>query len=435
MSKRIASGKKGIYYREHTTRMYKKERDRYWIIRIRINGKRVEYGLGWRSEGTSLIDVVDVYQTLKRNIKLGSGPTSVKELKKYNTQKQEAERKELEKDEAIATLKVVTFEMLAEKFLAWAKATKRTSTSTLYESKLRNHSIPYFASKDVNTITYEDILAFRAHLEEKKSNHKKSKISVDDTHIGKLRPSTVKEILATTRETLNFGAATPISAEFPNIPMYRGQNHFEKKPFKGAKLLPKVETGNKRVLNQEELDLILDEALCDGMNIYHATMIALYTGMRISEIVAIKKEHLQDHTSRRIHVPNTKTTSRTVFYPSLLDDIFDERIDNDSEWLFPSYSRLGHVTSGSISKKFTVIIKQLGINEGITDNRFKATFHTLRSVYAVRMLRHGLSLHNLSKQLGHASIDTTVRNYLPLVEDDLRNEIKKANDNLDNRKK
>jgi len=47
----ISSSFKGIRYYEHITRKHGIKKDRYFALRYQKNGKRVEEGIGWASEG------------------------------------------------------------------------------------------------------------------------------------------------------------------------------------------------------------------------------------------------------------------------------------------------------------------------------------------------------------------------------------------------
>ena len=54
MAKWLSTGKKGIRAREHPSRQWKGRPDLYYTIRLKINGRLVEEGLGYASEGWNL---------------------------------------------------------------------------------------------------------------------------------------------------------------------------------------------------------------------------------------------------------------------------------------------------------------------------------------------------------------------------------------------
>jgi site-specific recombinase XerD len=105
------------------------------------------------------------------------------------------------------------------------------------------------------------------------------------------------------------------------------------------------------------------------------------------------------------------------------------RKDATRNWLFSGNGVDGHRTAASVSRQFTRIADAIGLNTGINDNRLRATFHTLRSTYAVRMLIGGMDLENLRLQLGHRDIGTTSKNYLPLVESFRVESVARAHEN------
>jgi hypothetical protein len=70
---------KGIRYRKHKTRKNGVRFDHYFAIRYQRDGKRVEEGLGWATDGWILEKAAIILAKLKRAHKTGKGPTSLKE--------------------------------------------------------------------------------------------------------------------------------------------------------------------------------------------------------------------------------------------------------------------------------------------------------------------------------------------------------------------
>jgi site-specific recombinase XerD len=62
-----------------------------------------------------------------------------------------------------------------------------------------------------------------------------------------------------------------------------------------------------------------------------------------------------------------------------------------------------------VSKKFRQAVNICGFNEGITDNRYRVVFHTLRHTFASWLVQRGVPIHVVSNLLGHSSIHVTER--------------------------
>jgi integrase len=58
------------------------------------------------------------------------------------------------------------------------------------------------------------------------------------------------------------------------------------------------------------------------------------------------------------------------------------------------------------------------------------SFHILRHTYATRILRRGMSMHQLSKQLGHKSVVITAKHYAHVLQDDVAESVKKLSGDL-----
>ncbi len=74
--------------------------------------------------------------------------------------------------------------------------------------------------------------------------------------------------------------------------------------------------------------------------------------------------------------------------------LFKARTGNPVQWL---------------SKVFWAVVKELGLNDGISDTREKVCFHSLRHTYASWAVMAGVPLYIVGKAIGHKSLSMTQR--------------------------
>ena len=150
------------------------------------------------------------------------------------------------------------------------------------------------------------------------------------------------------------------------------------------------------------------------------TLLALDVGIRRREVVALRPEFfIRDSMALKIFDPKNGQT-RTVFIGSLIPKAAAmmlnrmQRLPKKANWIFPG--RWGDQRDKtSITRQFGVICGWLGINAGITDDRMRGVFHTLRHTHATRMLEKGVDIYSLKDLMGHEDIAVTER-YLHLCD-------------------
>ena len=145
---------------------------------------------------------------------------------------------------------------------------------------------------------------------------------------------------------------------------------------------------------------------------YILIMLFLYTGSRLSELLAIKIENIDMNTCS-ITLDHTKSgIPRLVFFnQSIIEDL--NRYINlkpDREYLFYNFRK--HIDrrldQDHVEHIFKYIKNRLGL--------IKFTPHMLRHTMATLLIRHGASLKTVQDLLGLASISTT-NIYLSVLSD------------------
>ena len=90
-----------------------------------------------------------------------------------------------------------------------------------------------------------------------------------------------------------------------------------------------------------------------------------------------------------------------------------------SKWLFPSKSRLGHLTRDGFFKE----LKKLALVIGLDPN--KVSPHVFRHSFASHLVAHDADLRSVQKLLGHEDIATT-EIYTHILQDRLKKVVEKS---------
>ena len=145
-------------------------------------------------------------------------------------------------------------------------------------------------------------------------------------------------------------------------------------------------------------------------------MILFDTGIRISEIIYLKKEQIRDGyfiiygkgRKERI-VPLSPMVSKWLIkYDAARELYFTYRDADEYYFLSKNGKRL---TGEAVCKFMKTAAKQIGVNPQV-----RVSPHTCRHTFAHQELKNGLDLYSLSRVLGHESVSITQR-YLEAVQD------------------
>lgn len=181
---------------------------------------------------------------------------------------------------------------------------------------------------------------------------------------------------------------------------------------------PKLGRPLPKCLSEPEVDQLFQaaakgEALADKRLLCQLEI--LYAGgLRVSELVSLDLETSQradqcltikGKGGKERLVPLTKRAIRSIRdWRKLRPDTIPMREpakSRSSKYLFPSRSKLGHMTR----ERFAQNLKALAITAGIEPS--KVSPHVLRHAFATHLLSRGADLRSVQKLLGHADISTT----------------------------
>lgn len=188
---------------------------------------------------------------------------------------------------------------------------------------------------------------------------------------------------------------------------------------KGLILTPRSNKDTKKVeaLTLDEEKRLLDYLYSSEETYKNVIIIADKTGMRIGEILALKKDDIdfknklikvsrtitKDENGRAILGQDTKTENGLRVVP-LTDEVYNILINLDEEDLLFHKKKGGVIEPSTINSRFKRICKNLKIEHPVNT-------HMLRHTFATRCIESGIDPVVLSKILGHSKISITLDTY------------------------
>lgn len=276
-------------------------------------------------------------------------------------------------------------EKMSKEWLFFNKNSLKKSTLQTYEYLLEKHiENSALADKPIYKISAEEIVGYSETLLEKG-----------------LSPKTVNCVLLIIHSIFKY-AKTLYGITPPYIKYVRDT---------------KRETRVLTPLEQNRLELYLKR----DTDIFKLGMLfALYTGVRIGELCALKWGDINDgtvkicKTMRRLKnsdgksvvmldKPKTESSNRTIPLPDFLAKYVENLRKTDEEF-FLSNNKLDKIEPRLMQKKFTKLTEELKLGG--------ATFHTLRHTFATRCIECGFDAKTLSEILGHSDVKTTLNRYV-----------------------
>lgn len=241
-----------------------------------------------------------------------------------------------------------------------------------------NHIKPFFcncALEDINSLL---LIKFKHSLEKK--------VSLANTP---LSPQTIKHCLALLKRMFNkLRVLNLYNAPIPYFTM------------------PTFDNQRIRFLSRNETSLLLTILQARSETWYHIASFALNTGMRAGEIFSLKCTNV-DLENSKVYVLDTKTDkNRVIPLNSKAIVTAKEFYSNSENYLFMTSK---NQKIPAVSNIFWQILRDTGLNKGVTDRRQKVVFHTLRHTFASWLVQEGVSVEVVSKLLGHKSLQVTLR--------------------------
>lgn len=161
--------------------------------------------------------------------------------------------------------------------------------------------------------------------------------------------------------------------------------------------VPKVRNKRNPTLYAEELTTFLNTAYLIDTRYALACEMALKFGLRISEIVMMRRENI---TGTELILRNTKNGEDVTIY--LTQDVIDkiESLKVTSPYVFGRGKVL--MCKNSLNSFLRRALKQAGINKYLT-------FHDLRHSCASDLMDHDVNMYKIKEYMRHKNITTTER--------------------------
>ena len=163
-----------------------------------------------------------------------------------------------------------------------------------------------------------------------------------------------------------------------------------------VKNVPKTaEYHRDRFLSMEELFVFLEKCKeSDNHELYPIVMVALYTGMRYSNIVNMRKSKIFDGVYNLDEKETKQGKSQKIILNTSLQQILNKFCaDNDNgDYVFKCRY---------VKRSFYTALKRAGISN------FR--FHDLRRTFATYLLENGTNIKIIQNMLGHSSLSMTER--------------------------
>lgn len=174
-----------------------------------------------------------------------------------------------------------------------------------------------------------------------------------------------------------------------------------------------------RVLSVSEQKHLEHYLIQDMDNYKFGIYIALYTGIRIGELCALKWSDIHDGTINVnktvirlkdgnktkivIDTPKTNHSFRTIPIPNFLNKIIENNRKQSEQYVLAS-DKISFVEPRLMQIHFKKAISDCEISD--------ASFHTLRHTFATRCVECGFDIKSLSEILGHSNVQITLNKYV-----------------------
>lgn len=286
--------------------------------------------------------------------------------------------------------KKILISSLCEQWLEFKKQDIKESTYIKYRNIISNHIKPIIGRLYINSLRVENMQKYALLLKGKGLSNK-----------------SVRDILSVVSAIFKYAQ---------KIGFYTENIHIED-------LYPKAEKRKIRILPDEERIRLEGYLLKSKDPAKFGILLALYSGMRIGEICALKwsninletetisvvqtLQRLQDRENKGktkilISEPKSQSSKRIIPIPTFLTDLL-RKIKPQNPCAYLLTGDISFMEPKTLQNKYKRFLKECAIPY--------INFHTLRHTFATRCVEVGFDIKSLSEILGHSSVGTTLNLY------------------------
>ncbi len=279
-------------------------------------------------------------------------------------------------------------EWLNEWLELYVKAATKERTYRKYRQQAEKYLLPALGNYDVNALSAVELQKFLVSL----SEHG-------------LAPNSVNFIIAVLRSSLKKGVQLGIID----------------RQYGDAIVRPRVRANAVSCFTKEEQKKIENYILSHDKPYLFGILLALYTGLRIGELLALTWEDVDlqkgtmsitkscydkwedDHYLKAVDTTKTKSSERTIPIPrQIIVHMKALKKQTNSRYVVIGKTEWGAQVR-SYQRAFERLLKKLNIKH--------KGFHALRHTFATRALEVGVDVKTLSEILGHQDPSITLRRY------------------------
>lgn len=284
----------------------------------------------------------------------------------------------------------ITFNELLDAFINYKKDFLKPTTFYNMNLSIEKHIRGHIPNKAVNKINYNDLYQWRNYI-----------INLDLTY-KKRYYILINQIFRFCNDFFDYDCKAvkmlpPFKSSNPDISLLSKEKYITYEDFK--KFIKACETRKLRVL----------------------FILTYFTGLRLGEVLGLQKQcydastktlyiyqSLTNKTGTRKSVllsPKSKESIRKYYLPEFLSEMLEEYIklyiNKDTDFIFK-------ISRSVLSREINRICEKAKIE--------KFHFHQLRSTDTTMLFELGIPIEDISKYLGHTSINTTKKHYLELTD-------------------
>mgnify|MGYP000017551040 FL=1 len=258
----------------------------------------------------------------------------------------------------------VPLQIVAKTFLSEKIKDLKTSTFKRKKSNINNF-IAWFGNAEIKDITKKNAGDYVTYLRKSKNP----------------APATLRNIIFDIGSLFTWA---------------EGRGYINTNPFQKLNLPNNKNSTQTRIPWKDEHLMLFLQSKYINRNAFVATVVAMYSGMRLEEICVMQNKNIEDKCFH-IEKGKTKAAARVIPVHPLLEPLIEKLKDSSNdEFLIKGINSGGYDNkrSWNFQKKLGRLREKIGIPKGIN-------FHTLRNTFATHMENLGIPRNHISQLMGH----------------------------------